>query len=109
MPVRAATWEVIRIQVVSSISPKNTGARSKNILFNENDKPECTNHDNFRFNKIKIFQYTFFFDPVSSSSKHLLKVLNIVFFPRPPHGVMLMAETNRILYIIFYFRYDRLM
>ena len=68
-------------EFLASTSPKNTGERSKTILFDEYDESEwsslITNRDNFKLNKNTILPYSSSFDPVSSPSKHLLK---IVFF-----------------------------
>ena len=50
-------------ELTASTSPKNTGKRSKIILFNEYDESEwssvMTNHDNSQANKNKIFRTLF--------------------------------------------------
>ena len=57
---------------------------SKIILFNEYDKSEwlsvMTKHDTSQLNKNTIIPYSPTFDPVSSSSKHLLKIIFLTAF-----------------------------
>ena len=63
----------------ASTSPKNTGESSKIILFNEYDEYKWASlmpkHDNFLLNKNMNFPYSLSFDPVSSPSNHLLKII----------------------------------
>ena len=65
-------------ELTASTSPKNTGERSKIILYNEYDESEwssvMTNHDNSQSNKNTSFPYSFSFHPLSGPTKHLLKI-----------------------------------
>ncbi len=68
-------------EFTASTSPKNTGERSKIILYNEYGESEwssvMTNHNSSQSNKNTIFPYSFSFHLVSGPTKHLL---NITFF-----------------------------